>query len=186
MNHELRIYLAGKISEVDWRHHVVDDLGEHIRNWKAGTWWPTVPNAIFGKHGYTGPYYRKVEKNVKEEYCLKPHRLCLNAIKNSTMVFAWIDDPTCYATLFELGYAVALGIHTVVAYPKEFDKSELWFTTCCATDIIEAGNPLVALQAAILRYPQRRTTLVPDDTPTPHDVEYQVNVKDMIWGDPET
>jgi len=173
----MNLYLAGKIAEVDWRHEVVSNLGDHIMNWQAGTWWPVVPSSIFKMHGYTGPYYRKVAKS-EQGTGMKPHRLCLEAVRKSDMVFAWIDDPTCYATLFEMGYAHGLGIHTVVAYPKDFDKSELWFTTCCADDVIEATNPIMGLQAAILRYPARKTTVMP---PT-----YEVTVRDMTWSDPDT
>jgi len=178
----VNVYLAGKIAALDWRHDVVDNLGEHIMNWKSGTWWPVIENVIFGKHGYTGPYYRKVEKSVKDELGLKPHRLCLEAIRKSDMVFSWIDDPTCYATLFEMGYAHGRGIYTVAAYPKDFDKSELWFTTCCSTDIVEATNPIMALQAAVLRYSQKMSAIFPLEEPTP----YQVTVDDMTWSDPDT
>lgn len=177
----MNLYLAGKISERDWRHDVVEDLGKHIQKWTAGTWWPVIDEVIFGKHGYTGPYYRKVEKNASEELGMKPHRLCIEAVNKSDMVFAWIDDPTCYATLFELGHAHGRGIYTCVAYPKNFDKSEFWFTTCCATDIITANSPITALQAAVLRYPAKQQTLSPPELPTPH----KVTVKDLSWDNPK-
>ena len=44
-------------------------------------------------------------------------RLCLDAIRRSDVVFAWLDDPTAYGTIAELGYAHALGKRIVLAVP---------------------------------------------------------------------
>lgn len=55
----MKIYLAGKISRVDWRHDLVTH-GDLIMDnpdeyYKQG--WPTIPRSIFGEHDYTGPYF---------------------------------------------------------------------------------------------------------------------------------
>jgi len=44
-------------------------------------------------------------------------RLCLDAIRRSDVVFAWLDDPTAYGTIAEIGYAHALGKRIVLAVP---------------------------------------------------------------------
>jgi hypothetical protein len=61
---------------------------------------------------------------------------CLNQIKNSDAVFAYIKKEGCYGTYFEIGYAHALGIPiylysrliTPEGIPDQSDfESELWF-----------------------------------------------------------
>jgi hypothetical protein len=63
----LNIYLAGKISEGDWRHSLVDgldsvfdhncgdDYGELVS--LLNDTWPILPQAIFNQHSYVGPYF---------------------------------------------------------------------------------------------------------------------------------
>ncbi len=53
-----------------------------------------------------------------------PYRLivrrCQEAIKHSDLIFAWIDDPTCYGTIAEIGYAKALGKIVWIAGTKPY------------------------------------------------------------------
>lgn len=69
---------------------------------------------------------------------------CIETIDRSTHVVAWLDDPTAYGTLFELGYAKAKGKHITIMVPEDLsareDLHQLWFTlhssdrtikTCC-------------------------------------------------------
>lgn len=52
---------------------------------------------------------------------------CREAIDESDLVFAWLDDPTAHGTLWELGFAAGRGIPTAVGIPERFDATDLWF-----------------------------------------------------------
>lgn len=56
--------------------------------------------------------------------------MCLDAIRRADVVFAWIDDPTCYGTIYELGYARGIGKPVCVIGQEEF--RDLWFATSAA------------------------------------------------------
>lgn len=147
----MRIYLAGKIDSLDWRHHVVKGLTETLATLNPANGWPMLEASIHGIHDYLGPFFKKVNKEDPTQMGVKIHRLCLEAVDNSDLVYAWVDDPSCYATIYEMGYAHAKGKFTAVAYPKEFDRSELWFMGCCSDEIIEADSPTVGLALAMMK-----------------------------------
>jgi len=149
----LRIYLAGKIASVDWRHLIVRGLKERLEGLDLSQGWPVMDGSIYTIHSYTGPYFKKIDKTAADPDAapVKVHRLCLKAIDDSDLVYAWVDDPTCYATIYEMGYAHAKGKYTVVAYPPTFDKSELWFMSACSDEIIEAASPEMGLLGATMR-----------------------------------
>lgn len=54
-------------------------------------------------------------------------QICLRQIHSSDMVFAYIDDPTCYGTLFEIGYAKSAGKTVVVMFDKKKTAKDMWF-----------------------------------------------------------
>lgn len=54
-------------------------------------------------------------------------QICLHQIHRSDMVFAYIDDPTCYGTLFEIGFAKSAGKTVVVMFDKQETADEMWF-----------------------------------------------------------
>jgi hypothetical protein len=98
---------------------------------------PIMEKAIFGVHDYVGPYfvgcdhgcyhgdhehgvgaysggefrYDNFRDGIKqfrpENRYNKIRRLCLSAIDRTDIIYAYIDDLTCYGTLVELGYAFA-------------------------------------------------------------------------------
>jgi len=95
-------------------------------------------------HHYTGPYFVRCDHacyhgpgdhgvGAESSGCLggghisqaRTARYCLQAIDRSDVVFAWLDDPSCYGTLFELGYAHAAGKPIWVAGPEPLP--DLWF-----------------------------------------------------------
>jgi hypothetical protein len=65
-----------------------------------------------GPYATGGPYAEIPERRAAVI------RLCREAIASSDVVFAWLDDLTAYATLYELGVAHALGKVVVVATPQ--------------------------------------------------------------------
>lgn len=148
----MRIYLAGKIASVDWRHLIVRGLTEHLATLDPVRGWPILEGSIGHIHSFTGPFFKKIDKTQEPSSSpVKVHRLCLKAIDESDLVYAWVDDPTCYATIYEMGYAHAKGKYTAVAYPPKFDKSELWFMSACSDEIIEAESPEAGLLGAVMR-----------------------------------
>lgn len=149
----MRIFLVGKIDRVDWRHLLVRGLNEKLETLDVGIeGWPEMPGAIFGIHDYLGPYFAKIPKDAPEG--VKTHRLCLKGIEDADLVYCWFDDPTAYASLFEMGYAKAQGKFTVVAFPKGFDRREFWFLSCCADEFLEADTPQAGLIAAMIKIAQ--------------------------------
>ncbi len=80
--------------------------------------------------------------------------LCFQAISLSDIVFAWIDSPTCYGTLVEIGYAKALRKRIWIAGPAEF--SDLWFAYSCA-DLLtfEEEKPVPGFTRLLKHYAQR-------------------------------
>ena len=150
----MRVYLAGKIGFCDWRWLIVRGLKEHLETLDPATMgWPILEASIHGIHSFSGPFFAKIDKSdtALNTRPAKIHRLCLEAIDSSDLVFAWVDDPTCYATIYEMGYAAAKGKYTAVAYPPGFDKSELWFMSACSDEIIETSSPEIALIATTMK-----------------------------------
>jgi very-short-patch-repair endonuclease len=141
------VYLTGKISQNDWRHTLVEGLGEIIVSEKD-TSWPILENAIFDCLDYVGPFF-SLEGHGAAHYdhshgvfanlakydshgCVAgyPRRAwtvnnCKEAINEADVIFAWIDDASCYGTLVELGYAKALGKTIWIAGPTRYQ--DLWF-----------------------------------------------------------
>lgn len=148
----MKIYCAGKISHKDWRTQLYFGQGieltedpddEHICPTGFSQYknllpvsWPVVPIG-FNNH-YVGPYFLTCDHGCfhgpnthgvgADE--LKKHRikvvdLCKSAIALSDAMFVWLDDPTAYGTIAEIGYAAALGKKIWVYGPQRFD--DMWF-----------------------------------------------------------
>lgn len=144
-----KVYLAGKIEVNCWRHGLVHELRCMIHDgyWENFNKWPVMNRALFGAFDYTGPYFvgddhgcghRNGLHGLTEpgDDCVcvaapcKPdivHRLCLEAIDRSDLIFAWIDKEDCYGTIAELGYAAGRGKRIAVACPAAFSSDEHWF-----------------------------------------------------------
>lgn len=139
------VYLAGKISQSDWRHTVVQGLHEAC----DGLWlapdpfaWPLMQGAIFETFDYVGPYFVGEghggshgenshgtgldmvfgHGNAMPERQARCVSACLTALKHADIVFAWLDDPTAHGTLIEVGWALAAGkARVVVARPSSLE-----------------------------------------------------------------
>lgn len=148
----MKIYLAGKVEKNDWRHTAVRGIDEVCFDlyYNPCQEWPILPRAIADKYDYCGPYFISCdhgcshEKNshgygkgcganfdielydhVNGTEASRVHVTieCKKAIKASDVVFAWIDDLTAYGTLFELGYATALGKKIYLYLKKEIPEN---------------------------------------------------------------
>jgi len=69
---------------------------------------------------------------------------CLAAIEQATHIFAWIDDPTAYGSLVEVGYARALNKEVFLYFDRAKSLDGLWFSTQIATSFIESDNAFAA------------------------------------------
>ena len=76
--------------------------------------------------------------------------LCQEAIRQSDVVFAWLDQEDAYGTLVELGYAKALQKQVWIAGPRVFP--ELWFAYRNADRVLAPQTDArSALQALLIR-----------------------------------
>lgn len=149
----MRIYLAGKIGSDDWRTRIVFGLEEAVEEiLLTAKPWPILKSSIHGIHDYTGPFFQKVDKTSNDTRLMHPHvhEMCLRAIDASDVVYAWVDDLSCYATLYELGYAKKAGKYVIVAYPPSFNRNELWFINACSDLVTETRQPDIGLVSVLL------------------------------------
>ncbi len=80
---------------------------------------------------------------------------CMDAIKRSDIVFAWLECTTCYGTLAEIGYARALNKTIWLAGTnKEWKEKDIWFACNMADDMFldEWLVPDVAIQMFLRKY----------------------------------
>ncbi len=158
---ELFIYLAGKVSHTCWRHRVVEGLRG------VGEPFPDVMEGAIHGHHYTGPffegddhgsYHGKTQHGVLPAGIptaglsgerLKVARRALRGIDTCNLFFAWIDARDCYGTLFEIGYAAAIGKRVYIGVAEGFDAREFWFSLTLATNVIRTQRPEDALAFAI-------------------------------------
>ena len=147
---KVNVYLAGKIEANGWRQQIVD-----IRN-GAMFWGEYNINTIknlklqYNKNiDITGPFFLSCDHSCyhgenshglgiqREEgcYCEKTfseeqvNDICLSQIRKSDIVFAYINDDTCYGTLYELGYAAALGKKIAILFDLPERIKKMWFIT---------------------------------------------------------
>lgn len=139
----MKIYLAGKIAWNDYRHGLIPCLrdvdGDNYLS--TDSEWPILERVIFGRHDYVGPYaigcdhgcYHGPNTHGYGIGCGgKPTQivstLCKKAIDISDIVFAWIDAPDAYGTIFEIGYAIAKGKNVFLAIKKDLKcRRDMWF-----------------------------------------------------------
>lgn len=166
----MKIYLAGKIGKNDWRHAIVRDLHITCADFSRETFenWPILVGAIFERHEYTGPYF--IACNHGCYHGDNQHgvgrstggcsddapkdgqivALCQAAIRQSDLVFAWLDTTDAYGTLIEIGYALALGIRVAISAPER--QRDLWFAYASSNAFIPAQSPEEGLGIAIRQY----------------------------------
>ena len=51
----------------------------------------------------------------------------MNQIKKSDIIFAYINDDTCYGTLYEIGYAAALNKPILLLFDSNKRRNNMWF-----------------------------------------------------------
>jgi len=141
-------YLAGKISQDDWRNKLVPGLRGHT--WEDGPIFTptfTYEGPFFQScdHGYShGPSTHGVgagKGTCTEEITYSPAdiiRLNDAALRNADLVFAYITATDCHGTMVEIGIAAAqLFTRIVVAFAPGIDSTDFWYSTARAAAVYE-------------------------------------------------
>lgn len=143
-----KIYLAGKIGKLDWRHRIVNELSRSVTGVcfdSASDPFPEIMEfSIFNEHHYVGPFFVGCDhgcfhgSNTHGQASVHEHETpgdrtqleirnrALSGIKRCDLFFAYIESEDCYGTLFEIGYAKALGKKIVIL--TNGVMKDLWFS----------------------------------------------------------
>ena len=162
----VKIYLAGAISGARWRDEIRAD--NSCWEWDGDDNWGTTPRALRGGFDYSGPYYTEVHGQLVDDphgvYVYMGHNhdgpdftairyRCQNAIWHSNAVFAWIDRPDCFGTIWELGYAASQGISVWFASPPEFDNRAMWMAMNACEQVYSVSSPALGWAEFIEDWP---------------------------------
>jgi hypothetical protein len=175
----LRIYAIGKIKKDCWRHdiapirnaffHDLDDPTAY--SWPDGVGIPNLPGAV-----YAGPFFMSDDHGCyHKEFnshgvaaggaacggaypgMARPDvvQRCFSAIESATHIFAWIDDPTAYGSLVEIGYARGIGKPVHLYFQRDVDLIGLWFAAHVTTSFTKVANVAEAWADFSLRLTRR-------------------------------
>jgi hypothetical protein len=150
------VYLAGKISQGDWRETIVGadlgypdghELGPHRP-------WPSIPfHAAAKEFVYVGPYFvgcshgcsfrARTHAWIKSNCspsgpALDTWGRCMGALRSADLVFAWIDSPDCHGTIAEIAAAHAIRTPVLISGPTFLP--DLWFVYHFADRVAFAGE----------------------------------------------
>ena len=138
------VYLAGKISMDDWRNVIwscrcaPSDPGYIAAGYECDvndSLTITGPFFISCDHGcYHGDNTHGVGAGNESPNCIGDFytrenvlSICKDQIDRAEIVFAYIDQPDCFGTLTEIGYAHAKGKDIVIVFSNKKLKREMWF-----------------------------------------------------------
>jgi hypothetical protein len=176
----LNVYVAGKIRKNDWRlglplaESEVNGRGpvDSIQGFSA-TGFPIIRfvKAGISEHSYTGPFFISCDHGcyhgendhglgtdsggdgsvfaVRQQEVV---RLCKEAVDRADVVFCWVDDPTIYGSLFELGYAHAKQKDIWIAGPERI--SDHWFAEAHADRVLWGVTDPVKTLELLLAHPR--------------------------------
>lgn len=141
-----KIYLAGKIKSNGWRQKIFDmrnnfygfNFYNHEKLKNAIV--PFIDNVCI-----TGPFFLSCDHScyhgeqshglgVNEQTCYdnaftedEVIDICTTQIKRADMIIAYIDDNTCFGTLFELGMAKEMGKKVITIFDNRKREKQMWF-----------------------------------------------------------
>ena len=143
----INVYLAGKIEPNGWRQKLID-----IRNNFSAEKKDKIRNGVTIKYNdhinITGPFFLSCDHSCyhgdnshgvgldshSDCYGLTDYfsedevkNICLQQIKKSDVIFAYINDDTCYGTLYEIGYAAALNKPILLLFDSNKRCNNMWF-----------------------------------------------------------
>lgn len=148
-----KVYLAGKIKPHDWRHKFVNIRGEFMC-WdvEEDPIWYDKELEFNEKIDIVGPWFISCDHSCyhgershgvgawKHVACTGTDpiddvfvsEICEIQIKKSDVVFAYIDDDTCFGSLWEIGYAYALKKKVILLFDTTKRQRDMWFISNCA------------------------------------------------------
>lgn len=144
----INVYLAGKISSNGWREKIISmRRDENLSNFEY-----TYDKIKNHKIKYNdsidivGPFFINCDHScyhgenchgvgIEKNTCIgektftqsQVYSICTYQIRKSDIVFAYIDDNTCYGSLFELGYAASLNKPILILYSNKKTMKDMWF-----------------------------------------------------------
>lgn len=166
LNGTYNVYMAGKIQSNDWRHNLVKNLrdynpySQYLSELEKSNLKPLFINDNFI---YTGPFFIGCDHscyhgpnshgrgasmigNVGCDFELNEGRKqvfdrCKTNIQDSDYIFCYLESADAYGTLWEIGYAKAIGKKIFMATNKKAIREnwydDLWFSRCSVdVDII--------------------------------------------------
>lgn len=143
----IKVYLAGKITPNGWRQSIFD-----MRNSFSDYEYSNRPAMVNTEFKYneniniTGPWFLSCDHSCYHgernhgvgihsncSGCGAPFtgkevtEICRYQICEADILFAYINDDTCYGTLAEIGYAKGKGKKIVTIFDCEARKKNMWF-----------------------------------------------------------
>jgi len=170
------IYFAGKIGHTDWRHALVERA---TGQWRILRDSDGPFDFTMGSHRltYQGPFFLSCDHgcyhgerthgrglgiragcpagdypNPPDQTRLAVQRRAIEAIHRADCVFAFIHSPTCFGTLFELGYAHAIRKPTAICFATRRLARDMWFSSQGARTVVRIGaDPHDQLNTVLMR-----------------------------------
>ena len=155
-----KVYLAGKINKYDWRRPIVgyrcnglmggDNTNLYNYTVKyndgviiTGPWFLACDHGCYhgdNSHGLGINNLGCPDGNGDNYTEKEVYNICISQIATSNIIFAYINDDTCYGTIYEIGYAKAKGRKIIIIFDNEKLMSKMWFM-CQQADIVDTlGN----------------------------------------------
>lgn len=163
------VYLAGKISQSDWRHPLIPGLKGH--HWDQGP-------IDAGEFLYTGPFFVACDHGCAHgksthaavgspllDGCTpasltrkEVYSNILQSLDASHLVFAYINAGDCYGTQGEIAYAIAGGKRVVSCFAPDIDPTDFWLWSigchavhtnvreCCLPRLLAASVSEIAFE----------------------------------------
>lgn len=127
-------YFAGKVGKNDWRMTIVPrlagvDLGQIL---DCGDFRYGGPYFIACDHGCAhGPGTHGLKSTPCTVSDVPPRwtipSLCCGWIRRSELIFAWIDEDTCFGTMVELGWAQMMAKPIYIGFRSKTLSEQMWF-----------------------------------------------------------
>ncbi len=110
---------------------------------------------VCAPHRYTGPFDRHLDGEYLGHGYRSPEqerdtlRACLGDISRSTLLFAYIDDPSAFGTFAEIGYAKAKGVLVAIAFAMSEIAEDMWFLRSMSDWYTICSDPAEAFTEAV-------------------------------------
>lgn len=139
------IYLAGKIEPNGWRESVMpmresfsagdNEAPKLLKTASIDIGWANITGPFFlgcdhscyhgsNSHGLGASKGGCYGQFFSEQEVID---ICMEQIRRADAVIAYIDDDTCYGTIYELGVAKEMGKLTATIFDTKNREKEMWF-----------------------------------------------------------